>query len=83
MWWQGNRPALFRLVSAIMKKHHQPRREARCGVFGDTAQIITIDCYLGTRQLKKEQKKMDRQSEDGDHASLLLFVSFTNYIFEV
>lgn len=47
-WWQGNRPALFRLVSAIMKKHHQPWMKARHSVFHDTRQIITIDCYLGT-----------------------------------
>lgn len=86
MWWQGNRPALFRLVSAIMKKHHQLRREAQCSVYRDTQQIITIDCYLGTRkkrQWKKEQRKMDRESKDGDHASISLFASFTNYILEV
>lgn len=64
VWWQGNRPALFRLVSAIMKKHHQPRREAQRGVFGDTAQIITIDCYLGTRKKTvKERAKEDGQAE--------------------
>lgn len=47
-WWQGNRPALFRLVSAIMKKHHQPWMKAWHSVFHDTLQIITIDCCLGT-----------------------------------
>lgn len=47
-WWQANRPALFRLVSAIMKKHHQPWMKAWHSVFHDTRQIITIDCYLGT-----------------------------------
>lgn len=70
VWWQGNRAALFRLVSAIMKKHHQLRMGAVCGVYRDTQQIITIDCYPGTRkqtEWKKEQKKIDGEREDVDH----------------
>lgn len=77
--WQGNRSALFRVVSAIMKKHHQLRMGALCSVYRDTQQIITIDCYPGTRkgtEWKKEQRKIDRESEDMDQTSIsLLFLS--------
>lgn len=55
-WWQGNRPALFRLVSAIMKKYHQPWMKAWHSVFRDTRQIITIDCYLGTAKEDRGRK---------------------------
>lgn len=55
-WWQGNRPALFRLVSAIMKKHHLPWMKACHSVFRDTRQIITIDCYLGTANEDRGRK---------------------------
>lgn len=65
VWWQGNRPALFRLVSAIMKKHHQLRMGALCSVYRDTRQIITIDCYPETRKRERveERAKEDRQGE--------------------
>ena len=80
VWWQGNRPALFRLVSAIMKKHHQLRMGALCSVYRDTQQIITIDCYPGTRKKKDgmEERANGRQtgeSEDGDQTSIFFFFS--------
>lgn len=83
VWWQGNRPALFRLVSAIMKKHHQLRMEAQCSVYCDTQQIITIDCYPGTRkkrQWKIEQRKMDRKSQDGDQTSNFNCIFYQLYL---
>lgn len=70
---------MFRLVSAIMKKHHQLRMGALCSVYRDTQQIITIDCYPGTRkktEWKKEQSKIDRESEDGEQTAIFfIFIS--------
>lgn len=73
VWWQANRPALFRLVSAIMKKHHQLRMGALCCVYRNTQQIMTIDCYPETR--KKTQSRGKRQemwNKDIDYSLLQL-----------
>ena len=74
---------MFRLVSAIMKKHHQLRMGALCSVYRDTQQIITIDCYPETRkktEWKKEQRKIGRESKDADQTSIFFSYPFTNYI---
>lgn len=84
VWWQGNRPALFRLVSAIMKKHHQPWMEAWHSVFHDTRQIITIDCYLGTR--KKDSGRKSKgwwtgRVETGIKSQFFVVVAVVDFLF--
>lgn len=85
VWWQGNRPALFRLVSAIMKKHHQPWMEAWHSVFHDTRQIITIDCYLGTR--KKDSGRKSKgwwtgRVETGIKSQFFVVVAVVDFLFD-
>lgn len=85
VWWQGNRPALFRLVSAIMKKHHQPWMEAWHSVFHDTRQIITIDCYLGTR--KKDSGRKSKgwwtgRVETGIKSQFFVVVALVDFLFD-
>lgn len=75
VWWQENRPALFRLVSAIMRKHHQLRMGALCSVYRDTQQIITIDCYPETKKKDRlgEGDKEDRKMEEGQRLEVPVY----------